>query len=326
MKLSIIVPVYNARDYLRACTDSILAHSSQELELILVDDGSTDGSGALCDAIAGADARVRAIHQANRGPGGARNTGLEAAVGEYVWFVDSDDGVMPGALERIRAELDRYRPDILSFDYRAVAPGGAETDTRANLGPAGVGFRLGQHPAFLNSMPATWARVWRRGLFLENGIRFPERVFYGEDLQTSGKLFALAREIRIVPEPLYRYYDRPGSLMNAADPERNRHMIQAMGDLTDWYEARGLRAELEEQLCAMAIEHLLMAATVRVAKGDPRSPVLGEIRRFMEERYPDWRQNPSVAGMSRAKKLALGLIQGRHYRILGWLFRMKGRM
>lgn len=324
MRFSIIVPVYNAEAFLHHCVDSILADEEQDWELILVDDGSSDASGALCDGYARSDTRVGVIHQENRGPGGARNAGLEAAKGDYILFADSDDALVSGALEKLRSAVEEYHPDILSFDYLADDGEGRLAPTKANLGPPNQPFRLEEHPEFLNSMPATWARLWRRSLYIDNGIRYPERAFYGEDLQTSCKLFALAESIVILPEHLYRYLDRPGSLMNTASPERNRHMLTAFDDLTDWYEARGLRKKFEEQLCALAVEHLLVAATVRVAKAAPAESLLTDIRTFMEERYPRWRKNSSIGKMSGPRRLALYLIKHRHYRLLGWLFRAKG--
>lgn len=324
LKLSIIVPVYNAAAFLRGCVDSILADGGNDWELILVNDGSSDDSGSICEEYARKDARVRVIHQENRGPGGARNTGLEAAAGAYLLFVDSDDALSPGALEMIRQAIGRSTPDILTFDHLADDGEGHLTPKKANFTPEHSPFRLEEHPRFLNSMPATWARVWKRELYINNNIRYPDRAFYGEDLQTSGKLFALAESIVYLPEHLYRYLDRPGSLMNTADPARNRHMLTAVGDLLDWYEARGLRAQYEDQLCEIAIEHLLMAATVRVAKAAPDAPLLGEIRQFMDLRFPEWKKNPSVGRMSRLRKIALYLIEHRHYRLLGLLFRLKG--
>ena len=117
MKLSIIIPVYNAREFLHNAVESVCSDPGEDWELILVNDGSQDGSGQLCEQYAASDRRVRAIHQENRGPGGARNTGMENARGEYLFFVDSDDALNPGALDRIRRALEEYGPDILTFDY-----------------------------------------------------------------------------------------------------------------------------------------------------------------------------------------------------------------
>lgn len=324
MKFSIIIPVYNAAAYLAGCVESVTADPGDDWELILVNDGSTDGSGDLCDGFARQDARIRAVHQCNRGPGGARNMGLEQARGEYVLFVDSDDALVPGGLDCLRRAAERYGADVITFDYLADDGSGAPVPTRANRAPEAKPFRLEEHPEFLNSMPATWARLWRRSLYMDNHIRYPERAFYGEDLQTSCKLFAAADSIVYLPEHLYRYLDRPGSLMNTSDPKRNRSMLTGFEDLVNWYENRGLRKRYEAQLCALAVEHLLMATTVRVAKAAPGEPLLTEIREFMDTRFPDWRSNPFIRGMNPGKRVALLLIEHRCFRLLGWLFRMKG--
>lgn len=324
MLFSVIIPVYNAAEYIENSASSVLSDPGQDFELILVDDGSRDESADLCDKLAKNDSRVQAIHQENAGPGAARNAGLESATGEYVLFVDSDDALAPGALDRLRETVAAYHPDIVSFDY--FSDDGSETvkPEKANYAPENQVFSLENHPEFLLSKPAVWARLWRKSLFFDNDIRYPERAYYGEDLQTSLKLFASAGAIVYLPEALYRYLDRPGSLMNAARPERNRSMLTAFADLADWYAARGILNRYQKELEALAIDHLLMAATVRVAKADSASPLLREIREFMEERFPQWRKNPSVANLTKLRRLALWLIERKHYTLLGWLFRMKG--
>lgn len=324
MDISIIIPVYNAETFLNHCLDSVLRDPGRDFELILVDDGSNDGSLALCRDAAARDDRVRVHHQENRGPGGARNAGLELARGEYLFFVDSDDRLAPDALEVLRRAIREYRTDIVSFDYFSDDGSGELIPVRANLGPRSVSFRLEEHPEFLNSMPATWARLWRRRLFADSGIRYPDRAFYGEDLQTSCKLFALATSIVILDDYLYCYLDRPGSLMNTASPQRNRSMLDAFRSLTEWYIGHGLRRRYDPQLCALAVEHLLMATTVRVCRVSPGDPLLEEIRCFMTEYYPRWRESAFVEQLSGLRRLALWLIDHRRYRLLGLLFRLKG--
>ena len=324
IQFSIIVPVYNAGDYLAECVASVCRDKNRDWELILVNDGSTDGSGKLCQELAAKDSRIWVIHQQNMGPGGARNTGLHQARGEYIWFVDSDDGIVPGALELLRRAVEQFHADIYSFDFLVDRGKGQRQRVEAVTGPENRPFTLAEVPEVLRCRPATWLRLWKRSLFEKNGITFPERAFYGEDLQTTVKLFACAKSIVMLRKPLYSYLDRPGSLMNQASEQRNRHMLTAMEDITRWFEERQLRERYEPQLCGMAVEHLLLATTVRVAKANPHAPLLEEIRQFMDTRYPGWESCDYARSLTGNKKLALKLVCSRKFRTLQVLFRLKG--
>ncbi len=126
MLISIIVPVYNIGKYLRRCADSILAQSFGDYEVILVDDGSTDSSPAICDSLAFSDSRFRVLHRANGGPWLARYAGLNASAGEYVMFVDGDDWLNEGCLESVAGVLASGPPDLICFGSRYVYPGRTE--------------------------------------------------------------------------------------------------------------------------------------------------------------------------------------------------------
>lgn len=115
--ISIIVPVYQVKPYIGECVESLLAQTYANLEILLVDDGSTDGSGEICDEYARRDGRVRVIHQENRGVSAARNTGLDQAKGKYVAFVDSDDAVLPDYIELLYDLLCRYQADIAACAF-----------------------------------------------------------------------------------------------------------------------------------------------------------------------------------------------------------------
>ena len=115
--ISIIVPVYQVRDYVGECVESIRQQTYTNLEILLVDDGSTDGSGEMCDEYARTDERIRVIHQENRGQAGARNTGLDNVQGEYIAFVDSDDLVLPDYIEVLYMLLTKHAADLAACAY-----------------------------------------------------------------------------------------------------------------------------------------------------------------------------------------------------------------
>ena len=141
--ISIIVPVYKTERFLSACIASILAQTFTDFELILVDDGSPDGCPALCDAAAAKDSRIRVIHQKNRGLSGARNAGLDAAEGEWIAFVDSDDMLLPQALEKAHSTAEKTGADVVLYGF-------AFTDENGNVGY--LTFKLKIKEVFVPSM------------------------------------------------------------------------------------------------------------------------------------------------------------------------------
>lgn len=320
MKFSVVVPVYNVEEYLEKCVDSILAQSCKDYELILVDDGSTDCSGELCDTIS-AKCGCRVIHQANGGLGAARNTGIEAARGEYMIFVDSDDYVSPELLSGIEQAMKDHPADIYTFGFTA-------TDGVKDLGvfldalPERTPIRLETCPELLLALPNAWCRATRRELFLSSGIRFPSRVWY-EDIRTTMKLFALAESIVYLPEPWYYYLQREGSITRNSNLHRNREIIDAFEDLLGWYRRQGLFEKYHTQLERLCIDHLYLAASVRVLRIDPKSDLLREFRAYMEKNFPDYGKNPLIAQLPPAKKLAYRLLRMKAYGVLRLLFRLK---
>ena len=323
MRFSIIIPVYNVAEYLQTCIDSVLANNCSDCEIILVDDGATDG---LCPAICDENAAkhpelIRVIHQENKGLGGARNTGIAAARGEYLFFVDSDDTIAKHALDTLAAAIDESHADIYSFPlishdgegHSSITPTSELVDTP---------FTLQEHPEFLLALPAACARIWKRTLFSD--IRFPTRVWY-EDIRTSAKLFALADRIVTLRTPLYYYLQRPGSIMRSSNIARNREILEAFEDLLDWYRSNGYFDTYRNELCRLAVDHILLAASVRVARMDPKSELLPEFLAFMEREFPDYRKNPYIPQLPFLHKLLLRLIPGGHYRTVRFLFRLKER-
>lgn len=325
MRFSIIIPVYNVAEYLRGCVDSVLANDCSDCEVILVDDGSTDGiCPTLCDTIAAEHpALIRVIHQENRGLGGARNTGLEAAVGDYLFFVDSDDTIAPESLSVLSAAIDRSHAEIYSFQM--VSHDGAGHQQPMDISACYDGpFSLAQNPAFLLSLPAAWARIWKRSLFLDTGIRYPSRVWY-EDIRTSTKLFAAAASIDVLPDRLYWYLARPGSIMRSGNLARNREILEAFDDILRWFDQQGLRQQYQAELCRLAVDHIQLAAVVRVARVDPKSPLLQEFRSYMDQNFKGYHSNPYLSRLPALHKLLLKLINWKCYGLVRLLFRLKDK-
>ncbi len=323
MRLSIVIPVYNVAEYLGKCIDSVLANEYEDYEIILVDDGATDGiCPQLCDQYAQKHPdRIRVIHQANQGLGGARNTGLESATGEYVFFVDSDDTLVPRALQVLDEQIEKTHADIYSFNLYSHDGGGQGREVQVSQHYPEP-FTLREHPEFLYALPAACARIWKRSLFVKSGIRFPSRVLY-EDIRTSAKLFALAESIVTIPQVLYEYLARPGSIMRSDNLQRNREILDAFDDLLCWFTQQGLKERYSQQLCRLAVEHIVLAATVRVARLNPKADLLRVFEQYMACHFPDYWNNAAMGDLPVLHKVLLVLIRHRQYGLIKLLFRLK---
>ena len=260
--ISIVVPVYKVRDYLPGCLDSILANDTSDCEIILVDDGSPDDSGAICDRYAQAHPDlIRVIHQDNGGLGAARNTGVANAKGEWLFFIDSDDTIAPESLGVLKEAIRLGGAQVIGFQF--CADDGVNPPR-----PQSCGFDAADRKNYLLSLPSAWLRLWHRSLFTESGVLFPSRVWY-EDIRTTAKLLPLADGIRVLPDHLYNYLTRQGSIMNNRNLDRNREILEALDDVLNWYRRQNLFDAYRDELCAMTVENVLLAASVRVARVDP---------------------------------------------------------
>ncbi len=324
MRFSVIVPVYNTASYLPLAIDSVLANDTSSAEVIIVDDGSTD---SLCPAICDGYAErhpdlVRVIHQENRGLGGARNSGLEAARGDYVIFLDSDDELAPDALARLAAAIDEAEADVIIFGMAKLLPDGTRRPVEDIHLPAGT-FTAESVPEVLTSLPGACNKAWRRELFSSSGISFPPRALY-EDLRTTPKLLALSGSAAAIGDHLYLYREREGSIMSSASLSRAHEIIDAFDDLLRWFSRRSLSERYAAELEKLSIDHLLIAATVRVARCDPRSPLLLRLREYMQKHFPGYRSNPYISSLPRRRRLILRLAEHKRYRLIKLIFDLKG--
>ena len=198
MKFSIIIPVYNVASYLRECLDSVLAQAFTDWEAICIDDGSTDGSGAILDEYAVRDARFRVIHQKNAGVSAARNAALDVAKGEWIGFVDADDWISETWYSHF-AELINLRPtaDVIMCNSTKVDSRGERTRHHSEL--SGILTYTGDvltrvwEDKQLSVVALVWDKVFRRSVIVQNGIRFVEGIPNGEDTFFAECFLTLAK-------------------------------------------------------------------------------------------------------------------------------------
>lgn len=323
MKLSIIIPVYNTREYLAACLDSVLDNACNDCEIVIVNDGSTDDSGIIAAGYASRYPElIRVITTENGGLGAARNVGLEAAEGDYLLFLDSDDSLSRGALKEMLAAIDGSF-DIGIFDILQVNPSGDTVGTIIGCGEGGS-FTLSEHPALLFDPPSACNKLFRRSLFLDSGVRFPGRVWF-EDLRTVPKLYPLAGAIRNLAKPWYRYLIRQGSITNNANVGRNLEIIDAASEIIEHYKAAGLYERYENELCYMAFYNEFLTASVRVNAADPKSDVQEQLMQWFLHSFPDWRANPYVKNLSAKHRLLTKLLMKRKRQSVHMIMKLNDR-
>lgn len=209
--MSVIIPVYNSEKYIRRCLDSLVNQSYENIEIIIVNDGSTDASGEICNAYAEKDLRIRVIYQENGGQGGARNTGINVVRGEYISFVDSDDYVSRNMYEIIIDVFMEQRADIVCFDLHK----GKEEAFIFKTGRGSIdvyeGIEFLRKLYKINNFDSSVLKVYRKSLFDE--IRFPPGRTMGEDVGTVYRLVYEAKRVAKIDEEIYYYFQSSGSTM-----------------------------------------------------------------------------------------------------------------
>lgn len=222
--ISIIVPVYNVEDFLPHCIDSILAQTYTNYEIIIVDDGSTDGSGLICDQYSSNHNQITVVHTENAGPSHARNTGLEIAKGDYISFIDSDDTIAPTYIETLYNLITAETADISmvthdrfgSLKRKILAPDRLVID-----GIEATKYMLYQK--WLDS--CVYCKLYRKQVFA--GIRFQDGILY-EDLEILARLLPVQKRIVWSNRQLYHYMPRTGSIVDKFSIDR-----MAVLDVTD---------------------------------------------------------------------------------------------
>lgn len=219
--VSIIVPVYQVKEYIEECMESLLEQTYTNLEILLVDDGSTDGSGVMCDEYAVKDNRVQVIHQENQGLSAARNTGLNQASGECVAFVDSDDVVLPDFIETLYKLLIKYQADIALCGYvkcrseDLVNVRNELPSSDRELCMTSMQMLRQWHGKYKKWETVTWNKLYRRRILEgredNSAIQFPIGRRH-EDILTSHLFVANAMNVAITMRKLYLYRIRPGSI------------------------------------------------------------------------------------------------------------------
>ena len=272
--ISVIIPVYNVEKYLRRCLDSVIAQTYQKLEIICVDDGSIDDSGKICDQYAVRDARIKVIHQENQGLSAARNKGLDAAEGEYIAFVDSDDYILEDMYKKMLDKLLNYNVDLCVCQWQYELSDGRQVVKRKNIAPTIYGRKTSlEFARFLymgnyenGVVVAAWNKLYRRALL--DKIRFEGRIH--EDEAVSGRIMAKNISVYVMEEQFYVYAQNGDSLTNKPFSANKFFFLDALAERRELFKSDAfIRQETELLYCNMYIEYCLRARKEGVAVSHP---------------------------------------------------------
>lgn len=281
LAISVIVPVYNVERYLPMCLESIVQQQLADYEVILVDDGSTDGSAAICDEFAEQYPEFRVIHKGNGGVAAARNRGIEEAKGEYILFLDSDDFLVPDTIKPLLELAQDNDLDVLGFSYLTVP----EETTSAPE----VSFRTPQKIEILNGYDYIarfnyTAQVWwylvRRELLIKNNLLLPVGHVL-EEAAFNMLLFLKAERIAQAPNVAYCYRNRPSSIMHNADEE---HVSKMLDDYI--FAASSMNEAIEEyrdKLHGECYERCRTRRDSYVLFGAIRAFKLGKVKEYLQK-------------------------------------------
>ncbi len=230
-KVSIIVPVYNVEPYLREALDSVIKQTYENLEILVVDDGSTDGSGAICDEYAAIDERIRVVHQENEGLSGARNIALDIMTGDLVMFLDPDDVYHPEMVEKLVTALKRENSDMVLCRYisRCILKKWKPKVRYRQITPVGLSGSYDRKEALCALIDGkmnvqVWNKIYRRYLWDE--IRFPDGHVY-EDMLTTYKIINQTKKLYLLDDVLYQKRIRPGAITTSFSEKNIRDRIIA---------------------------------------------------------------------------------------------------
>jgi len=296
--ISVIVPAYNVERYLRECLDSLLAQTFRDFEVVLVDDGSTDGSPAIIAAYARQHPdRIRPFSKPNGGLGDARNFGIERARGAYLAFVDADDAIAPTMLGSLHALAVAQGADLVICGIQQFTDADGPSPYLPEPDMSVFGHSLAEEPRLLFRVDASACdKLYSRGLFERSGIRFPVGIAF-EDVPTTYRLLAFANRVEKVDEPLYLYRRQRVDSISSAYGGRYLDLVEVFRMLNGWYRESGLVESNRDALLRLNLTHLiagrytdlLLYADVRT-----RGVFLRSAFALLESEFPGWRHSVVV--------------------------------
>ncbi len=312
-KVSFIVPVYKTQEFLPRCFDSLLNQTCPDIEIIVVNDGSPDGSAAIIDEYARIDSRVRVVEKSNGGLSSARNAGMDVARGDIIDFVDSDDCVEPNLAEFLVGTFAEEHPEIVVFGAECEPAELASKRIKQLLSPEACVFESFD-PALLfsaNAQPYVWRAAYSHGLIERESLRFAENVRFAEDVVFQFESYPLSAKTVVAPDKLYHYVMQEKSLTHTFNAGAKRmdkvgaHLL-VLHEVLERWGRRGLLGLCPGELVIWFLD-LVVFDLARLDSEDyaaVAASVKGEFRQYFGS---SWMDLPSATAVRNvARKIAAG--------------------
>lgn len=313
-KVSIIVPAYNVEDYIQKCLESLVNQTLQDIEIIVVNDGSTDQTKSRIEKFMLAyPEKIKYLEKTNGGLSDARNYGLPSANGKYIGFVDSDDYVEPTMFEEMFNKAEEENSDMVECDFIWEYPNKKRVDTGK--------IYEGKKEAFVYARVVAWNKLIKRETLEKANIKFPKGLRY-EDTEFFYKLLPSLEKISFIKKPLVHYIQRSNSIANTQN-ERVKEIFEIWDNIFKFYKENNLFEEYKNEIEYTYSRFLLCSSLLRIVKvGDKKTRKELEKRTWEElnSNFPNWKKNPILKREKGTKNLYMKTVNSFNYKIFCKVF------
>ena len=313
-KVSIIVPVYNVEKYLKKCLDSLINQTLKEIEIIIVNDGSTDNSELIIKIYTeNYPDKIKVINKENGGLSDARNYGIPYATGEYIAFLDSDDYVELDTYEKMYNKAKEDDSDLVECDFIWEYPDRKKVDTGK--------IYKNKKEMLTYARVVAWNKLIKRSLIEEHKIEFPKGLRY-EDVEFFYKMVPYYNKVSFVKEPLIHYIQRSSSISNTQN-ERTKEIFTIMDNVIKYYKENNLYEEYKTELEYTYARLLLCSSLFRITKIEDakiRKQLLDETWTRLNNEFPNWKKNEILKKDKSAKNFYMKTVNKFTYKIYCAIF------
>lgn len=315
-KVSIIIPVYNVEKYLKKCLDSVVNQTLKDIEIIIINDGSTDNSQNIINRYQKKYKNIVAVKNPNNGVGYTRNMGISLAKANYIMFLDSDDILELNAVEKMYSLIKKEDSDVVVTDINKII------NDKKVLFKNYLNYSEYDNINFMLSHPGVVSKLYKKEIFTKNNINFKEKTYY-EDLATTPIIAIYLNKISYLDEPLYNYLIHENSIMKQSVFTSK---IDNIFDVIEFIETQfnnRVEDKYNDELEYLYIEHLLYSASLRYLNYDIYKEKINKIVKIINNKYPNWNKNKYLKKKSWKFKIICKLVYNKKFLLLKIIKKIK---